>query len=402
MLFHLFYGALGDKIGWLRIFRYTSTRILGAAITALLLSFILGPWFIEKLKARQIGETIRTDGPETHKKKAGTPTMGGSLILFCLMVSTLLWCDLKNQFVWLALSVTVAFGAIGFADDYIKVAKRDKRGLSGKLRLLLEFAIAGGAMAYLFYSDAMPADVRLHLQLPFTNFYDNSLVLPAWGYTIFGTLVVVGTANAVNFTDGLDGLAIGPSIMNAGTFLVFAYIAGVQTTILAHGHFDHSATGLPCRPGDVCDVTIAQYLHVAHITGVEELAVFCAALFGTGIGFLWYNAYPAQVFMGDVGALSLGGSIGMLAVLTKNELVLLIVGGLFVVEALSVIIQTGVFKATKRRTEDGKIVGKRVFAMAPIHHHYEKKGWDEPKIIVRFWLVSALLALLALGTLKLR
>jgi phospho-N-acetylmuramoyl-pentapeptide-transferase len=386
MLFHLFYGALGDKIGFLRVFRYTSTRILAAAITALLLSFILGPWFIEKLKSRQIGETIRTDGPQTHKKKAGTPTMGGSLILFCLAVSTLLWCDLRSPFVWLALTVTVTYGAIGFADDYIKVAKRDKRGLSSTLRLVLEFAIAGGAMAYLFYSDAMTPDLRLHFQLPFTNFYESSFVLPAWLYTIFGTVVVVGAANAVNFTDGLDGLAIGPSIMNAGTFLVFAYIAGVNTTLVANGH----------------DVNIAQYLHVAHIQGVEELAIFCAALFGTGIGFLWYNAYPAQVFMGDVGSLSLGGAIGMMAVLTKNELVLLLVGGLFVVEALSSIIQTGVYKATKRPGPDGKMVGKRVFLMAPIHHHYEKKGWDEPKIIVRFWLVSALLALMALGTLKLR
>ncbi len=385
MLFHLFYGSLGEHVRWLRVFGYTSSRILAAAITALLLSFILGPWFIEKLKARQIGETIRTDGPETHKKKAGTPTMGGSLILFCLAVSTLLWCDLRNQFVWLTLMVTVAFGAIGFADDYIKVAKKNKKGLSGKLRLVLEFAIAGGAMAYLFYSNTMSPEIRLQFQLPFTDFRHTALELPAWIYVIVGSVVVVGAANAVNFTDGLDGLAIGPSIMNAGTFLVFAYIAGTTATIVVKGQ----------------EQTIAEYLHVAHINGVEELAVFCAALFGTGIGFLWYNTYPAQVFMGDVGALSLGGAIGMLAVLTKNELVLLIVGGLFVVEALSVIIQTGVFKATKR-IENGKVVGKRVFAMAPIHHHYEKRGWDEPKIIVRFWLVSALLALIALGTLKLR
>jgi phospho-N-acetylmuramoyl-pentapeptide-transferase len=385
MLFHLFYGSLGDHVRWMRVFGYTSSRILAAAITSLLLSFFLGPWFIEKLKARQIGETIRSDGPETHKKKAGTPTMGGSLILFCLAVSTLLWCDLRSQFVWLALTVTVAFGAIGFADDYIKVAKRDKKGLSSKLRLLLEFAIAGGAMAYLFYSNTMSSDVRLQFQLPFTDFRQHVLELPAWLYVILGAFVVVGAANAVNLTDGLDGLAIGPSIMNAGTFLVFAYIAGT-TAMIGVGKQE---------------LTIADYLHVAHINGVEELAVFCAALFGTGIGFLWYNTYPAQVFMGDVGALSLGGAIGMLAVLTKNELVLLIVGGLFVVEALSVIIQTSVFKATKR-VENGKVVGHRVFAMAPIHHHYEKKGWDEPKIIVRFWLISALLALLALGTLKLR
>ena len=375
MLFHLLYGGLADKIGFLRIFRYTSTRILAAAITALILSFIVGPWFIEKLKSRQIGETIREDGPQTHKKKAGTPTMGGSLILFCLAISTLLWCDLTNRFVWLALSVTVAFGAIGFADDYAKVAKKNKKGISGKLRLFLEFAIAGGAMAYLFYSDLMAPDVRLHLQLPFTNFYENGIELPAWLYCTFGAFVVVGTANAVNLTDGLDGLAIGPSIMNAGTFLILAYIAGVPTTLAVKGQ----------------EVSIAQYLHVAHIGGVDELAVFCAALFGAGVGFLWYNTYPAQVFMGDVGALSLGGSIGMLAVLTKNELVLLIVGGLFVVEALSVMIQVGSFKMT----------GKRVFRMAPIHHHYELKGWEEPKIIVRFWLVSLLLALLALGTLKL-
>ena len=377
MLFHLLYKVLGDEIGWLRIFRYTSTRILAAAITALLLSFIVGPWFIEKLKSRQIGETIRSDGPATHKKKAGTPTMGGSLILFCLAISTLLWCDLTNQFVWLALTVTVAFGAIGFADDYVKVAQRNKKGLSGKLRLTLEFAVAGAAMTYLFYSNLMPEHLRLSFQLPFTNFYEQGFELPAWLYAIFGAFVVVGTANAVNITDGLDGLAIGPSIMNAGTFLILAYIAGVETTILAPNGKS---------------VTIAEYLHVAHIDGTAELAVFCAALFGSGVGFLWYNAYPAQVFMGDVGALALGGSIGMLAVLTKNELVLVIVGGLFVFELLSVIIQVGSFKMT----------GKRVFKMAPIHHHYELKGWEEPKIIVRFWLISLVLALIALGTLKLR
>ena len=209
MLFHLLYGVLGDKVGWFRIFGYTSTRILAAAITALLLSFVIGPWFIDRLKARQIGETIREDGPKTHKKKAGTPTMGGSLILFCLAVSTLLWCDLRNEYVWLALTVTVGFGAIGFADDYAKVAKRNKAGISGKLRLLLEFGIAGAAMAYLFYSDLMPPDVRLSLQLPFGDFYASGITIPAWAYVTFGAFVVVGTANAVNLTDGLDGLAIG-------------------------------------------------------------------------------------------------------------------------------------------------------------------------------------------------
>jgi phospho-N-acetylmuramoyl-pentapeptide-transferase len=383
VLFHLLYKVLGNDVGFLRVFRYTSTRILAAAITALLLSFIIGPWFIEKLKARQIGETIRADGPETHKKKAGTPTMGGSLILFCLAVSTLLWCDLTNEFVWLALTVTVAFGAIGFADDYVKVVKKDKKGLSGKLRLVLEFAIAGAAMAYLFHSDLMAESIRLRLQLPFSDFSHHAVELPAWAYTVFASFIVVGTANAVNMTDGLDGLAIGPTIMNAGTFLIFAYIAGVETTII-------NAAGK--------SVSIAEYLHVAHIEGTAELAIFCAALFGAGIGFLWYNTYPAQVFMGDVGALALGGAIGMLAVLTKNELVLAIVGGLFLIEMLSVIVQTTSFKITRKLTG----TGKRVFRMAPIHHHYEKKGWEEPKIIVRFWLVSLMLALVALGTLKLR
>jgi phospho-N-acetylmuramoyl-pentapeptide-transferase len=377
MLFYLLHTVLSDRLSWLRVFRYPSTRILAAAITSLVMAWVLGPWFINRLKERQIGETIRSDGPQSHKKKAGTPTMGGSLILFCLAVSTLLWCDLTNQLVWLALSVTVGYGLIGFADDYTKVAKKNKKGISGRLRLVLEFAIAGAAMSYLFYSDILGPEIRLHLQLPFTNFYQGGVTMPAWLYVIFGAFVVVGTANAVNLTDGLDGLAIGPSIMNAGTFLIFAYIAGVETTVIGSSGAKEN---------------LAQYLHVAHIPGASEVAIFCAALFGAGVGFLWYNAYPAEVFMGDVGALSLGGAIGMLAVLTKNELVLLIVGGLFVVEALSVIIQVGSFKTR----------GKRVFKMAPIHHHYELLGWAEPKIIVRFWLVSLLLALIALGTLKLR
>jgi phospho-N-acetylmuramoyl-pentapeptide-transferase len=377
VLYWLLYEVLADDVSWLRVFRYPSMRILAAAITALLLSFLIGPWFIERLKQRQIGQQIRSDGPQTHKKKAGTPTMGGSLILFCLVVSTLLWCDVTNRLVLLALAVTVAYGAIGFADDYAKVTRKNTKGLSGRLRLLLEFGIAGAAMAFFFYGDVLPPDARFAVQLPFTNFYEGAPELPGWAYVVFGAFVVVGTANAVNLTDGLDGLAIGPSIINAGTFLILAYIAGVETTILVAGSGEQ---------------TLAQYLHVAHVPGATELAVFCAALFGAGVGFLWYNAYPAQVFMGDVGSLSLGGAIGMLAVLTKNELVLVLVGGLFVIEALSVIIQVGSFKTR----------GKRVFRMAPIHHHFELKGWEEPKIIVRFWLVSLLLAMLALGTLKLR
>jgi phospho-N-acetylmuramoyl-pentapeptide-transferase len=379
MLFHLFYNILSkyDALSWLRVFRYPSMRILAAAITALLLSFLIGPWFIDRLRSGQIGQQIRDDGPEGHKKKAGTPTMGGALILFCLVVSTLLWCDLTNRFVLLALAVSVLFGAIGFADDYAKVTKKNTKGVSGKMRLFLEFAVAGGAMAYLFMSDMMPPELRTELQLPFTNFYEVSPTISVWLYCVFGALVVVGTANAVNLTDGLDGLAIGPAIINAGTFMVFAYIAGVETMILTESGGKE---------------TIAEYLHVAHIPTAVELSVFCAALFGAGVGFLWYNTYPASVFMGDVGSLSIGGAIGMLAVLTKNELVLLLVGGLFVIEALSVIIQVGSFKTR----------GKRVFKMAPIHHHFELKGWEEPKIIVRFWLVAGVLALAALGTLKLR
>ncbi len=379
MLFHLLYDVLAkvEGLGFLRVFRYTSTRLLAAAITSLLISFLLGPWFINRLRRGQIGQQIRDDGPESHQVKAGTPTMGGSLILFSLVMSTLLWCDLRNRFIWLTLMVTVGFGIVGFVDDYLKVSKKNTKGFPGKLRLAIEFGIAGSALAYLFLSNVMHPDIRLTLQLPFTNFYDDPIVLPAAVYIIFASIVVVGTANAVNLTDGLDGLAIGPCIINAGTFMVFAYLAGTQTKILLTGSSPQ---------------TVAQYLHIAHIPGSSELAIFCAAMFGAGVGFLWYNTYPASVFMGDVGSLSLGGAIGMLAVLTKNELVLLLVGGIFVVEALSVIIQVGSYKLRR----------KRVFRMAPIHHHYELKGWEEPKIIVRFWLISILLALMALGTLKLR
>ena len=382
MFFHLFHDVLSkiDGLGFLRVFRYVSTRLLAAAITALLISFILGPWFIKRLASRQIGQQIRDDGPESHQKKAGTPTMGGSLILFSLSTATLMWCDLTNHLVWLCLMVTVGFGIIGFADDYLKISKKNTKGVPGKIRLLAEFAIAGGAISYLFLSSTMDPALRTSLQLPFTDFSTGAIELNVYLYIVFATIVVVGCANAVNLTDGLDGLAIGPSIINAGTFMIFAYLAGVQTTIMV-------------QVGDeIRSQNIADYLHIAHIAGSAELAIFCAAMCGAGIGFLWYNTYPATVVMGDVGALSLGAAIGMLAVLTKNELVLLIVGGVFVIETLSVIIQVGSYKMRK----------KRVFRMAPIHHHYELKGWEEPKIIVRFWLISVLLALMALGTLKLR
>jgi len=383
MLFHLLYNVLAryDALSFLRAFRYPSTRILAAAVTSLLLALLLGPWFIERLKEAQLGQQIRDDGPKTHLKKAGTPTMGGSLILLALVLPTILWCDLRNHFVWLTLAVTVGFGAVGFVDDWLKVSKRNTKGLSGKLKLAWEFAIAGAAMIYLFYSDTYEPGIRFGVSLPFTDFYRLGWTLAPWVYVVFATVIVVGAANAVNLTDGLDGLAIGPVIINAGTFLVLAYLAGVQTLLIRK-----LAAGAPT------ELNLAEYLRIPHINGASELAIYCASMVGAGIGFLWYNTYPASVFMGDVGSLSLGGGIGMLAVSTKNEVTLAIVGGLFVVEALSVMIQVGSYKLRK----------KRVFRMAPIHHHYELKGWAEPKIIVRFWIVSVLLALIALGTLKLR
>jgi phospho-N-acetylmuramoyl-pentapeptide-transferase len=382
MLFHLFYNVLAklDGFGFLRVFRYPSTRILAAAITALLISFLLGPWFIRRLKAAQIGQQIRDDGPETHHKKAGTPTMGGSLILLALVFATILWCDLRNRFVWLTLAVTVGFGAVGFFDDYLKVSKKNTKGLSGKKKMFWLLLIASGAILYLFLSDTFDPAVRTRLAMPFVDFYRLHWSLPLWLYVIFAILVVVGASNAVNLTDGLDGLATGTVVINAGTFLVFAYLAGVETVIIRK------------VAGEPIPFVLAEYLRIPHVGGAGELAVYCAAVVGAGIGFLWYNAHPAEVFMGDVGALSLGGGIGMLAVLTKNEFTLLLVGGLFVVEALSVMIQVGSYKLRK----------KRVFKMAPIHHHFELLGWSEPKIVVRFWIVSLLAALLALGTLKLR
>ncbi len=266
-------------------------------------------------------------------------------------------------------------------DDYLKVSKKNTKGMRGKHKLVFETLIAGGAMAYLFFSDTFDPSIRTQVSLPFTDFYHvHWASMQPWLYTIFGTLVVVGAANAVNLTDGLDGLAIGPVVINAGTYLVFAYLAGVQTFLIRK------------VAGTEVSFNLAEYLRIPHVNGANELAIYCAAMVGAGIGFLWYNTYPASVFMGDVGSLSLGGGIGMLAVLTKNEVTLAIVGGLFVVEALSVMIQVGSYKLRK----------KRVFKMAPIHHHYELKGWPEPKIIVRFWIISVLLALIALGTLKLR
>jgi phospho-N-acetylmuramoyl-pentapeptide-transferase len=370
MFYHLLYPLhVHAGLHWLNVMRYVSTRIIAATLTAMAISFLLGPWFIDRLRAKQIGETIRSDGPQTHKKKAGTPTMGGSLILFALVIPTLLWCDLTNRFVWLTLFVTIGYGVIGFIDDYRKLT-RSKKGISGRAKMTAQILIAAVAITYLFYSDLYDVDLKLRLALPLVDFYKHPMALFLPGYIALAIIVVVGTSNGVNMTDGLDGLAIGPVIFAAGTFLILSYGAGTV----------------------IKGFNIAEYLKIPYIHGSGELAIFCGAMTGAGIGFLWFNTYPAAVFMGDVGSLALGGALGMLAVATKNEFTLVIVGGIFVVETLSVIVQVLSFKLT----------GKRVFKMAPIHHHYELKGWAEPKIIVRFWIISFMLALVALGTLKVR
>ena len=371
MLFHLLYPlSRVPALRWLNVVRYPSTRIIASALTAMLMSFLMGPWFIRQLRGRQIGQTIREDGPESHLVKTGTPTMGGSLILLALVIPTLLWCDLQNQLVWLVLAVTVGYGAIGFLDDSLKLRFNNSKGLPGKAKFASQLIISAVVQLVLFYGDVLPPELRFRLALPFVNFDGYPMVLPGLVYVAFAMFVVVGSSNAVNLTDGLDGLAIGPVIISAGTFLVLSYGAG---TVL--GGFN-----------------IAEYLNIPHIRGSEELAIYCAAMMGAGTGFLWYNTYPASVFMGDVGSLSLGGGLGMLAVLTKNEFVWVLLGGIFVLETVSVIVQVISFKLT----------GKRVFKMAPIHHHFELKGWAEPKVIVRFWIISIMLALLSLMTLKLR
>jgi phospho-N-acetylmuramoyl-pentapeptide-transferase len=368
MLYHLLY-PLHVHVHSLNVLRYVSTRIILATLTALAISLLLGPWFIERLKEKQIGEQIRTDGPQTHKKKAGTPTMGGSLILFALGIPTILWCDLTNRFVWLTLGVTIAYGVIGFIDDYLKLT-RSKKGLAGRVKIMWQIIVAVGVVAYVFYSDLYDLDMKLRVALPLVDFHKHPLAIPAFWYVVLGVLVVVGASNSVNMTDGLDGLAIGPVIIASATFLILCYAGGTV----------------------IKGFNIAEYLKIPYISGSGELAVFCGAMTGAGIGFLWYNTYPAAVFMGDVGSLALGGGLGMLGLLTKNELTLFILGGVFVMETLSVMVQVVSFKLT----------GKRVFKMAPIHHHFELKGWAEPKVIVRFWIIAVMLALVALATLKVR
>ena len=359
MIYHLLY-PLHTSISAFNVFRYITFRTIYAGLTAFVICFFVGPWVIRKLSELQIGQFIRDDGPQAHLKKAGTPTMGGVLILFAVVVSTLLWVRLDNRYVWIVLLATVACGAIGFADDYLMQVKKRSLGLTAKGKALMLVAVGLGT-GYLVYASP---DFPSYVTLPF--FKNFSLDL-GWGYIIFAALVVVSATNAVNLTDGLDGLAIGPAIIAAVTYMIFAYVAG--------------------------NIKISEYLQVNYVTGSGEVAVFCGALAGAGLGFLWFNAYPAQIFMGDVGSLSIGGALGTVALITKQEVLLVLVGGLFVIEALSVIFQVGYFKMTR---------GRRFFKMAPLHHHFELTGWAEPKVIVRFWIIAIALALVAMSTLKLR
>jgi len=358
VLYHLLY-PLHTEYSVLYVFRYITFRTIYATITALLISFILGPWLIDTLQRMQIGQAIRKVGPESHFVKEGTPTMGGSLILLAIMGPTLLWADLTNLYIWVCLLVTAGYGAIGFVDDYLKVVKKNSDGISARQKMFWQLLIALVASVLLYNS----AGFDTRLSLPFFKNLQPDLGI---FYIPFAMLVMVGASNAVNLTDGLDGLAIGPMIIAAATFLLLAYVAG--------------------------NAKLSAYLQISGVQGAGELAILCGAMVGAGLGFLWFNSYPAQVFMGDVGSLSLGGALGVIAVITKNEFVLVLVGGIFVAEALSVIVQVTSFR----------LWGKRVFRMAPVHHHFELKGWPEPKIIVRFWIISIILALIGLSTLKLR
>ena len=354
---------MAEDFGFLNLFRYITFRTGGAIITSLTISFVLGKPLIEWLKKRRVrGQPIRTDGPESHIiTKQGTPTMGGLLILISMSVATLLWADLSNRYIWAVLLLTLGFGAIGFADDYLKLAKGSSRGLPGKIKLFGEVAIALG-VCWWITAIADPATAT-GLAIPF---FKDLMIQMGWLFIPFAILVIVGSGNAVNLTDGLDGLAILPAMIVAGCLAVISYLAG-------HSIF-------------------ATYLQLFPVPGAGELAVFCGALVGASLGFLWFNAPPAMVFMGDTGSLSVGGALGAVAVIIKHELVLAIIGGLFVLETISVIIQVISFKLT----------GKRIFRMAPLHHHFEKKGWEEPTIVIRFWIIAIVLALVGLATLKLR
>ena len=361
MLFHLL-APLRDDFAIFNVVRYITFRTMMAVVTAVVLSLVCGPWFIRTLRRLSVGQNIRDVGPQSHQVKAGTPTMGGLLILFALLVPTLLWANLTNPYVWMAVGVTLSFGAIGFVDDFLKVRRRRNLGLSARGKFLAQVGVAALAGALL---PLLPAGAPFSPTLAFP-FFKQLVIHLGLLYVPFVVFVLVGSSNAVNLTDGLDGLAIGATLIAAATYAIFTYIAGNRV--------------------------VAQYLQVQYVAGAGELTVFCGALVGASVGFLWFNSHPAEVFMGDVGSLALGGGIGIVAVIAKQELVLALVGGLFVLEAMSVILQVASFKLT----------GRRIFRMAPLHHHFELGGWAEPKVIVRFWILSGLFALLSLSTLKLR
>ncbi|MCF8479534.1 MAG: phospho-N-acetylmuramoyl-pentapeptide-transferase [Rhodospirillum sp.] len=358
-----FLSEFSEQFGALNVFRYLTFRTGGAVMTALLFAFLVGPSLIQWLKRKQReGQPIREDGPEGHLlTKKGTPTMGGIMILLGMGIATLLWADLTSGYIWAVLLVTLGYGAIGFADDFLKVTKRNTKGLPGKLKLLGQVGFSGAAALWIILLGE--GDQATSLAVPF---FKDLLVDMGWLYLPFAIFVMTGASNSVNLTDGLDGLAIVPVMIAASVFVLISYLVG--------------------------NAVFANYLQIHHVPGAGELAVFCGAVVGAAIGFLWFNAPPAQVFMGDTGSLALGGSLGALAVVTKHEIVLAIVGGLFVLETVSVIVQVASFKLT----------GKRVFRMAPLHHHFEKKGWAEPTIVIRFWIIAVILAIVGLSTLKLR
>lgn len=360
MLLYLF-GLLAETYSGFNVFQYLTLRTILGVLTALVISFMIGPSLIRKLSSRQIGQQVRDDGPQSHLSKAGTPTMGGALILVAIGVSTLLWADLSNRYIWIVLFTTFAFGSIGWVDDYKKIVKKDSGGLSARSKYFSQSVAALIIALALYYTATIPAETNLIV--PF--FKSVSIELGLF-FILLTYLVIVGTSNAVNLTDGLDGLAILPSVMVGGALGVFAYVTG--------------------------HIKFAEYLSIPYIPGVGEVGVFCGAMVGAGLGFLWFNTYPAQVFMGDVGALALGAALGVVAVIVRQELVLFIMGGVFVMETVSVILQVASFKLT----------GKRIFRMAPLHHHFELKGWPEPRVIVRFWVITVILVLIGLATLKIR
>lgn len=359
MLYHLLY-ALHTEFSGFNVFRYITFRTIGGAVTAFLIMVMFGPAFIRLLQRRQIGQVIRDDGPQSHLSKKGVPTMGGVLILAAMMISTLLWADLRNGLVWLVMGITLFYGLIGSIDDLKKVRKKNSKGLSARAKLVLQVLGAASVGLYLL----VHPEYNGRLSLPFFKSFHPDL---GWWYIPFAVVVIVGASNAVNLTDGLDGLAAGPLVISGSVYVLFSYVAG--------------------------HAIVARYLEIPFVPGAGEVAVLCGAMVGACLGFLWFNTYPAQIFMGDVGSLALGGTLGAVSIIIKQEILLAIVGGIFVMEALSVILQVGYFKISG---------GKRIFLMAPFHHHFEEKGWQEPKVVVRFWIVSVVLGLVALATLKLR